>query len=73
MLRIVHIIDGMATIQMMKSGGTTTYGELTMKYFTSIVSPYHRATAARYTWCLTNIGRHLSRVKNARGEDPQVL
>lgn len=37
-LRTVHIIDGMATVQMMKSAGTTTFGELAMKYFTSIVS-----------------------------------
>jgi len=38
-LRTMHIIDGMATVQMIKFGGTTTFGELAMKYFTSIVLP----------------------------------
>lgn len=38
MLRTVHIIDGMATVQMMKSAGTTSFGELAMKYVTGIVS-----------------------------------
>jgi len=38
MLRTMHIIDEMATVQMIKFAGTTTFGELAMKYFTSIVS-----------------------------------
>ena len=45
-LRIVHIIDGMATVQMMKSVGTTTFGELAMKYFTSIVSPLSQSNCS---------------------------
>lgn len=45
-LRTVHIIDGMATEQLMKSAGTTTFGELTMKYFTSIVSPLSQSNCS---------------------------
>ena len=45
-LRTVHIIDGMATVQMMKFAGTTTFGELAMKYFTSIVSPLSQSNCS---------------------------
>lgn len=45
-LRTVHIIEGMATVQMMKFAGTTTFGELAMKHFTSIVSPLSQSNCS---------------------------
>ena len=46
-LRAIHIIYGMATVQMMKFAGTTTFGELAMKYFTSIVSPLSQSNCSK--------------------------
>jgi len=37
---------GMATVPMMKFAGTTTFGELAMKYFTSIVSPLSQSNCS---------------------------
>ena len=35
----VYIIDGMALVQKMKSGGARTFGELSMKYYSAIPLP----------------------------------
>ena len=46
-LRPVHIIDGTATVQVMKAAGKTTFGELAMKYFTSIVLPLSQSSCSK--------------------------
>ena len=38
-LETVHILDGMAIVQMMKSAGASTFGELASKYYTAITAP----------------------------------
>jgi len=38
-LNSVYIIDGMAIIQMMKSAGATTFGEMAMKFFNTCTAP----------------------------------
>ena len=38
-LETVHILDGMAIVQMMKSTGASTFGELASKYYTAITAP----------------------------------
>lgn len=38
-LETISIIDGMAMVQMLKSAGAGTFGELATKYFTSITAP----------------------------------
>ena len=44
--RTIQIIDGIATVQMMTSAGTTTFGEIAMKYFTIIVSPLSQSNCS---------------------------
>ena len=67
-LRTVHIIDGMATVQMMKSAGTTTFGELAMKYFTSIVSPLSQSNYSEVHLVFDQYWE-TSRVENTQGEN----
>ena len=38
-LETVHILDEMAIVQMMKSAGASTFGELASKYYTAITAP----------------------------------
>ena len=38
-LETVYILDGMAMVQMTKSGGTSTFGDLCLKYFTIFTVP----------------------------------
>ena len=38
-LETVHILDGMAIVQMMKSAGASTFGELASKHYTAITAP----------------------------------
>ena len=38
-LKVAYIIDGMALVQMMKSAGASTFGELACKYYASITVP----------------------------------
>ena len=38
-LETAHILDGMAIVQMMKSAGASTFGELASKYYTAITAP----------------------------------
>ena len=38
-LETVHILDGMAIVQMTKSAGASTFGELASKYYTAITAP----------------------------------
>ena len=38
-LETVHILDGMVIVQMMKSTGASTFGELASKYYTAITAP----------------------------------
>ena len=37
-LKVVYIKDGMAMVQMMKSDGASTFGELACKYYASIAA-----------------------------------
>ena len=37
-LETAHILDGMAIVQMMKSAGASTFGELASKYYTAITA-----------------------------------
>ena len=43
----VHIIDGMALVQMVKSGGAKTFGELEAKYFSIITDPLRQRDCNR--------------------------
>ena len=43
----VHIIDGMALVQMVKSGGAKTFGELAAKYFSIITDPLRQRDCNR--------------------------
>ena len=38
-LETVYILDGMAMVQMTKSGGASTFGDLCLKYFTIFTAP----------------------------------
>ena len=38
-LETAHILDGMAMVQMTKSGGAITFGDLALKYFTIFTAP----------------------------------
>ena len=42
-LKAVYIIDGMALVQMMKSAGASTFGELACKCYASITAPLSRS------------------------------
>ena len=35
----IHLIDGMALVQVLKSSGSSTFGELASKYFKAITTP----------------------------------
>ena len=58
----IHIIDRMPTL-----------GELAMKYFTSIVLPLSQSNCSEVHLVFHQYWRHLSRVENTQGEEPQVF
>jgi hypothetical protein len=39
LLQTIYIIDGMAVVQMVKSGGASTFGDLSLKYFSYFTAP----------------------------------
>ena len=43
----VHILDGMALVQMVKSGGAKTFGEMAAKYFPIITDPLRQSNCNR--------------------------
>ena len=68
----VNIIDGMALVQRMKSRGGRTFGELSLKYYSTITQASHSKTAMRFMSYLTSTGNDLSRTTNAQdGGHPQ--
>ena len=38
-MKLIHLIDGMAVVQMMKSGNASTFGELANKFYAITTSP----------------------------------
>ena len=68
------LIDGMALIQMVKSAGTTRFGELSQKYTDIITSTFCLNTdALDWTWFLISTALCQSRQVKAAGEENPAL
>ena len=62
----VYIIDRMALVQKMKSGGAQTFGELSLKYYSVITLPLSYLNCMKFMWYSTSTGKTLSRTTSAR-------
>ena len=66
----VHILDGMAIMQMVESSGAT-FGDLFLKYFDILTTPL--PTASKFTLFLISTKRNLQNFEREKVEVLQLL